>query len=332
MKKTNILITGGAGYIGSNVAKELLINFKNIRLIIVDNLETGSLKSLDILKKLSVKKEQLIEFVLIDINRVEDIFKRFKIETIFHFAGSLSVEESVKIPTKYFLNNTSNTIKLINLAEKYHVKNFIFSSTATVYKTSKEPLTENNYKEPCNPYGLSKLMAEQVLEYSNLNFIILRYFNVAGASFSESLPLGSFAQNSTHLIKVAAEFIASKRDSISIFGTDYDTKDGTCVRDYIHVEDLAAAHISSYLYLLNKQESNIFNCGYGKGFSVKEVIESMSKVSYIDIKPIISPRRPGDTDILIANNDKLKIYTNWAPKFENIDLITKSALNWELFN
>lgn len=332
MNKTNILITGGAGYIGSNVAKELLLNLKNIRIIILDNLETGSLKSINILQKIAKGKNQLIEFMLMDINSIDHIFKQFNIETIFHFAGSLSVEESVLNPTKYFLNNTANTIRLISLAEKHNVKNFIFSSTATVYKTSKEPLKESDLKKPPNPYGLSKLMSEQALEHSKLNFIILRYFNVAGASLSENYKLGSFAKNSTHLIKVAAEFASKKREIIYLFGTDYDTFDGTCIRDYIHIEDLASAHLSSYLYLSNKQESNIFNCGYGKGFSVKEVIKSMSKISNLNIEPIILPRRFGDIDILIADNSKLKNLTYWEPKFDNLDLITSSALDWELLN
>ncbi len=330
MLRNNILITGGAGYIGSCVAKELLTKLENVRLIIVDNLETGSLKAIKALEKIASETNNELVFRLLNLEFIESVFEAYRIDSIFHLAGSLSVEESVKDPIKYFYNNTANSIKLIKLAELNGVKNFIFSSTATVYKTSQEPLKENALKEPANAYGHSKLMIEQVLAYSKLKHVILRYFNVAGASLSGSTPLGSFSKNSTHLIKTAAELATNKRKEMFLYGTDYDTKDGTCVRDYIHIEDLANAHLESYIYLEEGNPSNVMNCGYEKGFSVKEVIDSMEKVSNRNLKVIIENRRPGDIDTLVADNTKLLVLTSWNPKFNDIDLITKSAYLWEL--
>ncbi len=322
----NILITGGAGYIGSHVVKQLGEETNN-NLTIIDNLATGF--------KESILYGDFIEADLSNFDEIEGIFKARKFDAVIHFAASLIVPESVSNPLKYYLNNTANTANLIRLCVKYGVNNFVFSSTAAVYgepDISKVPVTEESETAPINPYGSSKLMSETILKdasnaHKEFNYIALRYFNVAGASIDGKI--GQSTKNATHLIKVAAETALGKREKMYIFGDDYPTPDGTCIRDYIHVEDLANAHLKALDYLQEKKKSNIFNCGYGHGFSVKEVIDTMREVSGVNFKAEISPRREGDPAILIAGNKKIKEELKWTPRYDDLKLICKTALEWE---
>ncbi|MGC8925319.1 MAG: UDP-glucose 4-epimerase GalE [Calditerrivibrio sp.] len=326
-----ILVTGGAGYIGSHVVKQLLENTEH-HVTIIDNLSTGLMKTVDTLKDISVDRLKFLHTDLKNFSEVEGIIKSNNFDAIIHFAASIVVPESVENPLKYYLNNTVNTTNLINLAVKYGINHFIFSSTAAVYGEPEEiPVKESSKSIPINPYGMSKLMTENVLRdsanaYKNFKYVILRYFNVAGADIKNRI--GQSFPNATHLIKVAAETAIGKRDKLFIFGEDYDTKDGTCIRDYIHVDDLADAHLKALEYLKNNN-SNIFNCGYGYGYTVKEVIDTMKKVSGVDFRVEIFGRRPGDPAVLVADNTRIKEIMKWEPKFNDLDLICKTALEWE---
>lgn len=326
----NILITGGAGYIGSHVLKALLEK-GTCNISVIDNLYSGKKSALEALKSLG--NFNFYECDLAETSKVDEILKKEKIDLIIHFAAFIEVFESVQKPLKYYLNNTANAANLINLAIKNKVKGFIFSSTAATYGEPENGIVdENSPQNPINPYGNSKLMTEQILKDANLanpdfNFVILRYFNVAGAS-SDGL-IGQNYPNATHLIKVATQTILGKREKMAIFGDDYDTKDGTCIRDYIHIEDLANAHLSAMEFLEKNKKSEIFNVGYGKGFSVKEVIQTAKKVSGVDFIAQMAPRREGDPAILIANSTKLRNMTSWTPKHESLEEIISSALAWE---
>ncbi len=291
MKKT-ILITGGAGYIGSHVAKQLLEE-SNFNIIILDNLSTGSKKTLETL--MAIKDFTFLHVDLKDFKKVEEVFSAYKIDTIIHFAASIVVPESVTNPLKYYMNNTVNTTNLIQKAVSNGVFKFIFSSTSATYGEPEivpdEGINENFPTNPINPYGRSKLMSENIIKDTanankNFKYVIFRYFNVAGADIfyeNEKLKprIGQSFPNATHLIKIASECASKKRDKMAIFGDDYPTSDGTCVRDYIHVDDLADAHIKAIEYL-EKNSSDIFNVGYGKGYSVKEVIGHMKKTTEVD--------------------------------------------------
>ena len=323
-----ILITGGAGYIGSHVLKALLKQGGH-EITVVDNLCKGTTKALDALEKIG-------KFKFVKANLEDDlsgIFAEGKFDAIIHFAAFIEVFESTQDPLKYYLNNTANVAKILTYCKQYGVNKFIFSSTAAVYG---EPeigeVDEQTAANPINPYGRSKLMSELIIkDYAasngNFKFAILRYFNVAGAD-EEGL-IGQNYPNATHLIKVATQTALGKRESMGIFGSDYQTADGTCVRDYIHVSDLADAHLSALEYLSEHEKSEIFNVGYGRGFSVKEVIETAKKVSGIDFKVINAPRRQGDPARLIAKPEKIRNLTNWRPKREDLALIIKTALEWE---
>lgn len=325
----NILVTGGAGYIGSHVVKALLEENKH-EITIIDNFVKGSEKAIDALRKIS--EFELIQTDLENISKIEEVFATHKFDAVIHFAAYIEVFESTQKPLKYYLNNTANAMNLIALCEKYGVGKFIFSSTAATYgEPETSQVTEQSLQNPINPYGKSKLMTEWVLKDAalanpNFKYAILRYFNVAGAS-SDGL-LGQNYPNATHLIKVATQTILGKREKMVIFGDDYDTKDGSCIRDYIHIEDLASAHLSVLRYLQNN-DSNIFNVGYGTGFSVKEVVAAAKEVSGVDFKVEIGARREGDPACLIANSDKLKTLTDWKPVKNDLKLIIKSALDWE---
>lgn len=328
----NILVTGGAGYIGSHVVKALLeANAHDIT--IIDNLCKGSLDAIDSLK--IIGEFEFINMDLENINKLDEIFQTHNFDAVMHFAAFIEVLESTIKPLKYYLNNTSNAINLIALCNKYGVKKFVFSSTAATYgEPDTAQVDEDSVQNPINAYGRSKLMTEWVLKdaalaNSDFKYAILRYFNVAGAS-SDGL-LGQNYPNATHLIKVVTQTILGKREKMNIFGDDYETKDGTCIRDYIHVEDLASAHICALEYLKNNN-SNIFNVGYGTGYSVKEVIKAAKEVSAADFKVEIAPRREGDPACLIANCDKLRKLTNWRPKRDDLKIIIKSALEWEKKN
>ncbi len=332
----NILITGGAGYIGSHVVKQLIEN-TDFDITIIDNLSTGSIetiKTLEDINKQSGKNRdfKFIEADLKDFSIMEGIFKASDFDAVIHFAASIVVPESVRNPIKYYINNTVNTANLINLCLKYNVNKFIFSSTAAVYGEPDEiPVKETTPTNPINPYGRTKLMSEMVLKdvgFSNSNFkyVILRYFNVAGAD--AKIRIGQRFPNATHLIKVAAETAVGKRDKMFVYGTDYPTSDGTCIRDFIHVDDLADAHLKSLEYL-SDNESDIFNCGYGKGYSVLEVVNTMKKVSGLDFKVEITKRREGDPAVLVADNEKILKKLNWKPKYDDLNFICKTALEWE---
>lgn len=324
-----ILITGGAGYIGSHVAKALLEANRH-DVVILDNLCKGSMRAIEALRKIG--EFEFVQESLENTPAIEKLFKREKFDAIIHFAAFIEVFESTQNPLKYYLNNTANAMNLIALANKYGVKDFIFSSTAATYGEPDIPqVSEETPQNPINPYGRSKLMVEWVLKDAaaanpNFKYGILRYFNVAGAASDGTI--GQNYPNATHLIKVATQTIVGKRDKMSIFGDDYDTKDGTCIRDYIHVEDLASAHLAVLDYL-QSNDSAVFNVGYGTGFSVKEVVNEAKKVSGVDFKVQIAPRRAGDPACLISNADKIRTKTSWHPEHESLDEIILSALNWE---
>jgi len=318
-----ILITGGAGYIGSHVVK-LLGEETDHDISVIDNLSTGN--------KEALLFGELIEADLSNFDLIEKIMKEKNFDAVIHFAASIIVPESIENPLKYYLNNTVNTTNLINLCDKTGVKNFIFSSTAAVYGEPKvAQVSETTPLAPINPYGASKMMSERVLidtamANSNFKYVIFRYFNVAGADIKGRI--GQSFRNATHLIKVAAQSALGIRDKIEIFGTDFGTPDGTGIRDYIHVDDLAKAHLLGIEYLQNNN-SNLFNCGYGHGFSVKEVLEAMKKVSKVDFRVDIAPRRAGDPASLISNNSKILQKLNFKPKYDDIEIICKTALEWE---
>lgn len=317
-----ILITGGAGYIGSHVVKAL--GSLGHELVVYDNLSTGH--------RQAVTHGKLVVGDLGDTVKLEELFKTEGFQAILHFAGSIVVPESVSQPLKYYQNNTANSLSLLKLCEKYKVDKFIFSSTAAVYGMPKDGVCrEDSELAPINPYGQSKLMTEHMLRdlafSSKFRYVALRYFNVSGAD-----PEGQLGQSfpeATHLIKVACETATGKRASIKVFGTDYPTPDGTCVRDYIHVSDLANAHVKALEYLEKGGKSDILNCGYGHGFSVKEVLERVKAVTGVNIKIEESPRRPGDPASLTAKVERIHSVIGWKPQFDDLNMIIKSAYEWE---
>ncbi|MDD0852501.1 UDP-glucose 4-epimerase GalE [Halobacteriovorax sp. GB3] len=319
-----ILITGGAGYIGSHIVN-LLGKDEQYELTIYDNLSTG--------RKESVVSGELVVGEIEDLEKLEALIVDKKFDACFHFAGSIIVPESVEDPLKYYFNNTQNTLNLLNLCIKHKINNFIFSSTAAVYGINEDGIcTEETPVSPINPYGKTKLMTEQLLEdlsiaYPDFNYVVLRYFNVAGASIDGSV--GQCSPLSTHLIKIACETALGKREKMFINGDDYQTKDGTCVRDYIHTDDLASAHVASLEYLLEGGKSDLFNCGYGHGFTVKEVVDVVKKVSNVDFDVELGPRRAGDAPVLLAKSDKIKSVLGWNPEHDDLELIVRTALDWE---
>jgi UDP-glucose 4-epimerase len=318
----SILVTGGAGYIGSHVVSLLGEAGKDV--IIFDNLSTG--------KKDNILFGKLIIGDLNDPIALEKVFTENKIEAVMHFAGSIVVPESVENPLLYYKNNTENSLNLIKACVKYNIKKFIFSSTAAVYGTPVGGVaSEETPANPINPYGRSKLMTEWMLEDTafahDFNYVALRYFNVAGAS--QTGKIGQSTPKATHLLKTAAEVVTKKRAGMKIFGTDYETKDGTCIRDYIHVDDLAQAHLDSLSYLDKGGKSQVMNCGYGYGFSVKEVLVAVEKYIGHKLNVEVGPRRAGDAIELISRADKIKKVLGWSPKYNDLDYIVKSAIEWE---
>lgn len=317
-----ILVTGGAGYIGSHVVK--LLGEKGYEVAVYDNLSTGN--------KWAVLFGELFEGDLADKEKIRTVVKTFKPEAVMHFAAFIQVDESVREPLKYYRNNTINSINLLEILVEEGVDKFIFSSTAATYGIpEKMPVTEDTPQRPINPYGASKLVIEGVLRdlsiAKKMNYVALRYFNVAGAD--EKCRIGQAYKYATHLITRALKTAKGEFEKLTIFGTDYPTKDGTCIRDYIHVDDLADAHIIALEYLMKGGPSDVFNCGYGHGFSVKEVIREVKKVTGIDFKVVEGDRREGDPPILIAGNQKIKEKLHWQPKFDDLDYIIKTAWEWE---
>ena len=317
-----ILVTGGAGYIGSHVVK--VLGQRGYEILVYDNLSTGH--------EWAVLYGRLVRGDLSDKVFLDKIIKEFNPDAIMHFAAFIQVEESVRDPLKYYRNNTVNTLNLLEIMQKNGIKNLIFSSTASVYGIpEKIPVDEDTPLNPINPYGSSKAAVEWILNdlsrASDFNYISLRYFNVAGAD-----PEGRIGQNYkevTHLITRALKTAKGIFDKLQIFGTDYPTTDGTCIRDYIHVDDLAMAHLITLDYLLDKGKSEVFNCGYGYGYSVKEVVEAVKKITHIDFKTEEVGRRPGDPPVLVADSSRLKSELNWKPMHADLEYIIMTAWEWE---
>ena len=319
----SVLVTGGAGYIGSHMVLELLDAGEKV--VVVDNLTTGFRWAVD-------PRATLVVGDVADDDLVRTVIRKHNVGAIIHFAGSIVVPESVADPLGYYHNNTAKSRSLMATAVATGVKHFIFSSTAAVYGNPKEnPVSEMAVPAPMSPYGSSKLMTEVMLADTarahDFRFVALRYFNVAGAD-----PKGRSGQSTpraTHLIKVACETALAKRSHMEVFGTDYPTQDGTCVRDYIHVKDLARAHMSALEHLRKGGASDIFNCGYSKGYSVHEVIAAVKKASGVDFKVILSPRRPGDPAAIVAASGKIRDQLGWKPEHDDLGKIVSQALAWE---
>jgi UDP-glucose 4-epimerase len=317
-----VLITGGAGYIGSHVVKQLRELGHNA--IVYDNLSTGS--------STAINEKELVIGDLADSEQLSQVFARHQFSAVLHFAASISVPESLDKPLAYYSNNTANTLNLLKCCQKFGVNKFIFSSTAAVYgETDDSPVTESAPTNPVNPYGKSKLMSETIIrdysEASDLKYVILRYFNVAGADNSGRI--GQSGKKAAHLIKVACDAALGIRDAVSIFGTDYPTVDGTGIRDYIHVEDLAAAHVNALSYLENATENQILNCGYGKGYSVREVLSTVQQVSGVNFPIVETERRKGDPACVVACGDRIKKILGWQPQSDSLETIVRSTFNWE---
>ena len=318
-----VLVTGGAGYIGSHMVHELADAGEPV--VVLDNLSTG-------FRFLIPTSVPFITGSTGDRPLVAEIITRHRVSAIIHFAASIVVPESVSDPLGYYGNNTMNTCALLDVAIKGGVREFIFSSTAAVYGNARDiPVREDAPTAPISPYGTSKLMSEIMLHDAGkahgLRFVILRYFNVAGAD--PRLRTGQATPAATHLIKVACETATGKRPKMTVFGTDYPTPDGTCIRDYIHVSDLAQAHSAALAYLRSGGASATFNCGYGRGASVLEVIAAVRRASGYDFPVEVSARRPGDPPALVANVERIHATLPWRPRFQNLDTIVSHALAWE---
>lgn len=316
-----VLIVGGAGYIGSHTNK--LLHSLGIETIVLDNLDHGY--------ESFVKWGKLIVGDMRDNILLKKIFMQEKIDAVMHFASFIEAGESVVDPQKYYLNNVAGTLNLLTAMREHHINRFIFSSTCAIYGAPSEiPITENCQKNPINPYGHTKLMIENILmDYANaydFRYVSLRYFNAAGADPDGEL--GEDHHPETHLIPLVIEAALKKRDQVKIYGTDYPTKDGTCIRDYIHINDLAEAHVLALQYLLSGGKSDVFNIGNGLGFSVRDVIECVKKVSGKDIAVVEADKRPGDSPCLVAATDKIKRVLGWTPKYPELEIIIKSAWNW----
>jgi UDP-glucose 4-epimerase len=317
-----ILVTGGAGYIGSHMVRTL--GERGHDIVVYDNLSSGH--------ETSVLFGRLVVADLSDRETLRALFEAEKFDAVMHFAAHIEVEESVNIPIKYYRNNFSNALNLIEACNEFDVDKFVFSSTAAVYGIPAEtPVTEKTPLLPINPYGASKAMVERALKdvahVSHFRYVALRYFNVAGADALSRI--GQRYRNATHLITLALKTALGLRDHLNIFGTDYETPDGTCIRDYIHVDDLIDAHVLALDYLASGNDSGIFNCGYGRGYSVREVVETARKVTGIDFPVRETWRRAGDPPSLVADSSRLKKELGWKPSHDNLEYIIKTAWDWE---
>ncbi len=318
-----ILVTGGAGYIGGHMVLALLDAGEEV--VVLDDLSTGFAWAVP-------EPATLIVGDMGDKEKLAEIFSRHKIEAVAHFAAKIVVPESVADPLLYYLNNTAKARNLIEAAIAAGIRRFIFSSTAAVYgEPSINPITEDAAPAPINPYGRSKLMVEWMLEdvakAKDFSYIALRYFNVAGADPAGRL--GQSTPNATHLIKVAVQAALGHRAGMDVFGTDYPTPDGTCVRDYIQVSDLIAAHLLALGHLRAGGKSLVLNCGYGRGHSVKEVIDVVKKISGSDFPVRIAARRAGDPAMLVAGADRIRTLLKWQPRYDNLTEIVRQAYEWE---
>ena len=324
MTKVPVLVTGGAGYIGSHAV--LALRDGGWPVAVIDDLSNGTR---------AVVPDDIPFFAgsIGDRALVDRILREQQIGAILHFAGSIVVPESVEKPLDYYANNTLASHALISAAVAAQVPHIVFSSTAAVYGAPERvPIEEDDPKQPINPYGASKLMTERMLADTAaaypLNYAALRYFNVAGAD--PDMRAGQIGKGSTHLIKVAVEAAAGKRDHVDVFGTDYPTPDGSCIRDYVHVSDLADAHVAALEWLIERPNENlVLNCGYGNGLSVIEVLDALDRIAGEPVARVIGPRRAGDPPLLVASNRALVDTLGWRPRFADIDTIITHALAWE---
>ena len=317
-----VLVTGGAGYIGSHVVRQLVE--RGERVLVLDNLATGFRDAL--------LGADLVVGDVGDRMLVEGLLREHRIDTVMHFAAHTVVPESVRDPLKYYGNNTCATRALLASCDAAGVAHVVFSSTAAVYgMPSSGEADEDTATVPINPYGMSKLMSEHMLRdlsaATPLRHVILRYFNVAGCDAAGRI--GQSTRNATLLIKVACEHAVGRRDRLSVFGTDYATPDGTCIRDYIHVDDLATAHLGALDHLRDGGQSSTLNCGYGHGYSVREVIDAVERASGRSLNVVEEARRAGDPPMLVARSERLKSLLGWQPKHDDLDFIVRTALAWE---
>lgn len=320
-----VLVTGGAGYIGSHVVRQL--GDAGYDVITYDNESTGSRER--------VTCGRFIPGDLSDRKLLRQVFNSYDIKSILHFAASIVVPDSITFPLDYYANNTRNTLNLLQVCQEFNVNRLVFSSTAAVYgEPEGSPIFESSPTLPINPYGRSKLMSEWMIQdysqASTLRYVILRYFNVAGANLS--IPVGKASSDTTHLIRVACQTALGSRPDMAIFGTDFSTPDGTCVRDYIHVEDLAQVHLSALRYLESGGGSEILNCGYGKGYSVREVLASVKQVSGVNFSTVESRPRLGDPACIVADTERVRSILRWQPTYDNLDEIIRTAYEWEKMN
>lgn len=325
-----VLVTGGAGYIGSHTVYHLIE--AGFQVVVLDNLQTGFSWAIH-------PQSTFVQGNMGDRDLVAQIIRQHKIDTVIHFAAHVSVPESVSNPLKYYQNNVVNSFNLIQTCYGEKVRQFIFSSTAATYgEPHKRLVTETDPAQPMSPYGMGKLMVEQMLkdlsyadqinnESHPFRAVILRYFNAAGARPDGKI--GQATANAIHLIKVACECALKIRSKMFLFGEDYETHDGTCIRDYVHVEDLASAHVLALQYLNKGGMTDLFNCGYGKGYSVKEVIAMIKQISGVDFAVEVTGRRAGDPVEVVADSTKIKTVLGWKPQFENLENICRTTFEWE---
>ncbi|WP_321330169.1 UDP-glucose 4-epimerase GalE [uncultured Ilyobacter sp.] len=317
-----VLVTGGAGYIGSHAVVELLDG--GYEVVVLDNLETGYIELVD-------SRAKFYRADLREKESLRNVFKKEKIDVVMNFAAYIKVGESVSQPNKYYENNTGGVLNLLEVMKEFNVKHIVFSSTAAVYGevSGKDLVTENFVTQPINPYGMSKFMAETIIKDSSsaydMNYVIFRYFNVAGAH--EKYPIGQMGEGMTSLIPVVLEAAKGERDKVEVFGDTYNTKDGTGVRDFIHVTDLAKAHVMA-INKLKKGESGLFNLGNGNGFSVIEILEAARRVTGREIPSVMSERRLGDPACVVACSQRANQELGWEPKYINIDDIIRTAWDW----